>query len=258
MCLASIENEIQPVSDRAALALTLGKLGDPRIVTDLRDPSAYVKVPAGDYLVGEDKRPFRLEKPILLSRYPVVNSQYALFMQEGGYENLQWWSADGRQWLKTSNEREPLYWGNGKWNGPNQPVVGVSYWEAEAFAAWAGARLPSEWEWEAAARGPEGLKYPWGDDWIDGICNTREAGLGVTSPVGIFPRSRSKVFGLEDMAGNVWEWCSDFYDKKEELVRVVRGGSWLYVSGYARAAFRFYLHPDDRFSDLGFRVVGVA
>jgi formylglycine-generating enzyme required for sulfatase activity len=258
MCLASIENEVQPVSDRAALALTLGKLGDARIVTDLRDPSAYVEVPAGDYLVGEDKRPYRLEKPILLRRYPVVNSQYALFMQDKGYENPQWWSTDGRQWLEAENERQPRYWGNGKWNGPSQPVVGVSYWEAEAFAAWAGGRLPSEWEWEAAARGPEGLQYPWGDDWIDEICNTREAGLGVTSPVGIFPRSRSKAFGLEDMAGNVWEWCSDFWSEQDRFVRVVRGGSWGYDSRLARAAYRYVSHPDDRNFVVGFRVVGVA
>jgi formylglycine-generating enzyme required for sulfatase activity len=179
-------------------------------------------------------------------------------MQDKGYENPQWWSTDGRQWLEAENERQPRYWGNGKWNGPSQPVVGVSYWEAEAFAAWAGGRLPSEWEWEAAARGPEGLQYPWGDDWIDEICNTREAGLGVTSPVGIFPRSRSKAFGLEDMAGNVWEWCSDFWSEQDRFVRVVRGGSWGYDSRLARAAYRYVSHPDDRNFVVGFRVVGVA
>lgn len=259
LCLWAIEHEVQPVGDRAALALTLGKLGDPRIVEDLRDPSAYVEVPVDDYFVGDDKRhPFRLEKRILLARYPVVNSQYALFMQGQGYEDLQWWSDDGRQWLETQNQREPRYWRNGKWNGPNQPVVGVSLWEAEAFGKWAGGRLPTEWEWEAAARGPKGLKYPWGDDWVDGICNTDEAGLDVTSPVGIFPRSRSKAFGLEDMAGNVWEWCSDFYDKKDRSRRVVRGGSWDFNSRGARAAYRGNYHPEDRNYFIGFRVVRVA
>ncbi len=260
VCFSSIENEVQPVGDRAALALTLGKLGDPRIVTDLRDPSAYVKVPAGDYLVGDDKRPFRLERPFLLSRYPVVNSQYALFLQENGCENPRWWSVDGWRWLKTSNEREPRGWRSGKWNGPNQPVVGVSFWEAEAFATWAGGRLPTEWEWEAAARGPMGLEYPWGDDWVDGICNTVEAGLGVTSPVGVFPRSRSKAFGLEDMAGNVWEWCSDLWHEENRIFRVVRGGCWGDGgSGFARAAYRYYIPPELHFLDgLGFRVVGVG
>ena len=130
-------------------------------------------------------------------------------------------------------------------------------WEAEAFATGAGGRLPTEWEWEAGARGPEGLTYPWGDDWADGICNTDEAGLNATSPVGIFPRSRSKTFGLDDMAGNVWEWCSSLYDPKDRIHRVVRGGSWIGNSGVARAAYRYWGSPEFRYDLIGFRVVWV-
>ena len=241
LCLRAIDREVA-IPDRWQLGIALGNLGDPRLVTDLRDRSArdqpaYVEVKADEYRVGEEKRPVRVEEPFLISRHPVTNDQYRGFVNDGGYDDghrreSRWWSTDGRRWLKKEQVREPAYWRNARWNAPNQPVVGVSFWEAEAFCRWAGGRLPSELEWEAAARGPQGHEYPWGDTWEDGICNSREAGLGVTSPVGLFPRSRSKPYGLEDMAGNVWEWCADFYDREEsEGLRVVRGGSWVDGAG---------------------------
>jgi len=141
-------------------------------------------------------------------------------------------------------------------------VVGVSFWEVEACCAWAGGRLPREQEWEAAARGPEGFTYPWGNDWDDGICNSAEAGLDVTSPVGLFPRSRQARLGIEDLAGNVWEWCSNAYDdpdntappKDPEASRVLRGGSWLHSPRGLRSTFRVGNYPGLRYSDLGFRV----
>jgi formylglycine-generating enzyme required for sulfatase activity len=194
-----------------------------------------------------------------LSRYPVTNQQYALFMQDGGYSNHQWWSEQGWEWLQQRSVHEPAYWRHAKWNGANQPVVGVSFWEAMAFAAWAGARLPTEQEWEAAARGPEGFEYPWGDDWEDGICNTYESGLGRTSPVGLFPRARSSI-GLEDMAGNVWEWCLNKYGNPDdtsdggEEARVWRGGSWYFDQDYARATVRSRSNPYHRNLNLGFRL----
>jgi formylglycine-generating enzyme required for sulfatase activity len=106
-------------------------------------------------------------------------------------------------------------------------VVGVSFWEAEAFCHWTGGRLPTEREWEAVASGPAGHEHPWGGSWENGICNTRESGLLQTSPVGLFPRSRQKELGIEDLAGNVWEWCSDEEDSGGgSKSRVVRGGAW--------------------------------
>jgi formylglycine-generating enzyme required for sulfatase activity len=258
ICLSAIEREV-PVQPRCNLGLALGRLGDPRIVTDLRDRSGYVEIPAGDYRIAEDRRRFELKRPIGLSRYPVTNQQYALFIQEDGYRNADWWSETGWKWLQQKKIQEPALWRHAKWNGANQPVVGVSYWEALVFAAWAGARLPTEWEWEAAASGLDGFEYPWGNDWEDGICNTWEAGLGRTSPVGLFPRSRSSQ-GLEDMAGNVWEWCLNKYDNPDDTstsgndTRVWRGGSWDGDLVYARASLRGGNLPDVRGSNLGFRL----
>ena len=120
----------------------------------------------------------------------------------------------------------------------------------------------TEQEWEAAARGFDGHTYPWGDDWQDDICNTREARLGVPSPVGLFPASRQRPLGLEDMAGNVWEWTqSDWYASfyrgktREDGTRVVRGASWCDERNLAPCALRAGHDPFDQYFILGFRVV---
>ena len=258
LVMRAIEQEIA-VKDRHTLAVALGRLGDPRIVADLRvqghpdEHPGYVKIPAGDYYYGDDKQRIRIDEPFWLSRYPVTNSQYQLFMDKEGYEKEEFWSKDGWRWMKKEGVIEPKFWRNPRFSAPNQPVVGVSWWEAEAFATWAGGKLPTERQWETAARGPHGYVYPWDDEWEDGLCNSREAGLGSTSAVGIFPRDRSVPFGVEDMAGNVWEWCAD----EEASVRVFRGGSWCSSAGDCRAAIRRWFGPSDRDSFLGFRVAPV-
>ena len=185
LALGAIESEIE-LQARQTLGLVLGRLGDPRIA-GLRDPAAYIEVPAGTYPYGEKGATVQIVAPFRIGRYPVTNGQYQAFMDDGGYGEQKWWSDAGWAWRQKSRVTEPVYWRDRRWNGANQPVVGVSFWEAEACATWAGGRLPSEQEWEAAARGPEGHEYPWGNDWKGGICNTAEAGLGVTSPVGLFP-----------------------------------------------------------------------
>jgi formylglycine-generating enzyme required for sulfatase activity len=149
-----------------------------------------------------------------------------------------------------------MYWRNLKWNGATQPVAGVSWWEADASCRWAGCRLPTEREREAAARGPQGRAYPWGDKWREGICNTAEAVLGLTSPVGIFPQSAA-VCGAHDRAGNVWEWCADTFDPAAadhpQTGRVLRGGAWNIPPVFCRSAIRLGYHPDDRDRFGGFR-----
>jgi hypothetical protein len=271
ICLAAIQRRA-PITDRHFLGLCLGELGDPRIVEDLRDRSkldglgrsAWVEVPAREYKLGDEEesdnppRTFTLPEPIWLTRYPITNSQYALFIADGGYNQRESWSEEGWKWREVNGVTEPEYWREAKWNGKNQPVVGVSWYEAEAFARWAGARLPSEWEWEAAARGPQGYTYPWADEWTGGRCNSAEANLGVTSAVGLFPDGASQPNGpegdrLDDMAGNVWEWCADWYDERASS-RVLRGGSWYAPARSCRSAHRFRYTPDFRDDYLGFRV----
>jgi hypothetical protein len=178
----AIDQEI-PVKDRHTLAVTMGRLGDPRIVDNLLVKShpdqhrGYVMIPAGKYSYGEKNQPLSIETPFWLSRYPVTNSQFELFIQDGGYRKPEFWSKQGWSWLDSEKVDQPGYWQHPEYSAQNQPVVGVSFWEA-------------------AARGPEGYEYPWGGPWEDGICNSYEAKLRTTSAVGIFPHSSSGLDGI--------------------------------------------------------------
>ena len=135
-----------------------------------------------------------------------------------------------------------------------------------AFCDWLSDRLgyaitlPTEAQWEKAARGTDGWTFPWGSEWREGVANTSEAGIDRTSAVGIFPQGCSP-YGVMDLAGNVWEWCLNEYEHPERTQRtgreprVLRGGSWSSPRGFARAASRYHLDPCYRSGDVGFRVV---
>ncbi|MCA9423152.1 MAG: SUMF1/EgtB/PvdO family nonheme iron enzyme [Nitrospira sp.] len=146
----------------------------------------------------------------------------------------------------------PEYWTDLKWNKADHPVVGVSYFEAEAYASWAGKRLPTEQEWEKAARGTDGRDYPWGDIFDKTKCNSKESSIGATTSVTKYTTGISP-FGCFDMAGNVWNWYASRYDQSNDQ-RVVRGCSWLGTPVELRSSTRDGLNTVNRFSVLNFRL----
>jgi len=254
----------------------VGVLGDPRI--DVLNPP-MVLVEAGEFVRGskesKDAKPVRqiyLDE-FMIGKYLVTNAEFKEFIKDGGYENKDYWTPEGWQWREKENISEPRSYHDRMWNGPNFPVVGVSWYEAAAYAAWLSKKtshkyqLPTEAQWEKAARGSRGFQYPWGNEFDKNKCNSYESELLRTSPVGIFPSGKSP-YGCMDMAGNVWEWCSDWYDEnfykespKENPMgpadgsfRVLRGGSWVFVAPYCRAASRFDALPADRLVHVGFRL----
>lgn len=267
----------------------LGSVGDNRRGVLTLEPD-WVPVAAGVFLMGEKKHTIEIATPYAISRYPVTNAQYSRFVTDGGYSE-KWrdcWTEEGWQYRMGNNWQEPRHWDNIKWNRPNQPVVGVSWYEALAFCGWLTRRLrqegritsgqsiglPTEAEWERAARHTDGRIYPWGNTWREGVANSKEAGLERSTAVGIFPHNHSAA-GVLDMAGNVWEWCQTRWrdedgkdypsrynseDGREQLSgggtvrRVLKGGSYYNSNTTLVCASRLRHPPYYRSDNYGFRV----
>jgi formylglycine-generating enzyme required for sulfatase activity len=197
----------------------------------VKDDAPMVLIPAGEFQMGDSLDGMSLALPVhtvyldafYIDIYEVTNAQYKKFMDAKGYE-------------------APYYWNDPNYNAPNNPVVGVSWNDAKAYADWVGKRLPTEAEWEKSARGGlVGKRYPWGDTLTRDDANYDGTGgkdVWITSsPVGSFAPNG---YGLYDMAGNVYEWCADWYDDNyyanspksnptgpsSGKYRVLRGGSW--------------------------------
>ncbi len=220
-----------------------------------------VKVVAGDFRYGDKKAKASIEKDFWIDVYPVTNSRYKAFIADNGYKTEKLWSNKGWEWIKRENIHKPKYWTDEKWNQPDYPVVGVSWYEAEAFCKWMTIsredgyiyRLPTQQEWERAARGKEGFVYPWGDEFDKEKCNSSASGSGIghTSRVDRFPNGVSPE-GCYDMSGNVWEWTNSFYDDDKDTY-VLRGGSCISQAVRCRCAGRDGGGPDDRNDNGGFR-----
>jgi len=224
---------------------------EPRL--DQRGLGKMVKIPQGEFLYGDEKTPTTIDHDYLMDVYPVTNAQYRQFMEAGGYEKEEFWPDEGMKWKKKEKRVQPDNWNDPKWNQSECPVVGVSYYEAEAFAKWAGKRLPTEQEWEKAARGTDGREYPWGDEFDKDKCNSEESGIKGTTPVTKYVNGVSP-FGCYDMAGNVWEWCASWYHNEQDGRRVIRGGSWYDGPERLRSSNRFRNYADDRDDGIGFRL----
>jgi formylglycine-generating enzyme required for sulfatase activity len=261
-----------PIEVRIDAAEALGQAGDSRL-----EENKWITIESGTFRMGAqrkspsrpnyDKEANNKESPVhgvhldiyQISRYPLTVSEYSYFVEQGGYEDSRWWAAGG-----FGETREPQDWPDQQ-AFPNRPVVGVSWFEASAYCSWAGVRLPTEAEWERAARGTDGRKYPWGAEPADpSSLNYAESRLNRPTPVGLYPLGATPD-GILDMAGNVWEWVVDCYGKYGShkssnphgpdtgTPRVLRGGSWFYDAWNCRSAYRDWFHPDNRFDDFGFR-----
>jgi sulfatase modifying factor 1 len=206
-----------------------------------------MRIPAGQFLFGEEKRERELPE-FWIDRTPVTHAEYKRFLEANpGYPVP--FATEG--WAQPYNwDRQTRSFPPGK---ANHPVVLVAWYDVEAYAEWAGTRLPTEEEWEKAARGTDGRKYPWGR-WERGVCNTYEVGIGTTTPVGQYSPAGDSPYGCVDMAGNVWEWTAT----QDAGDWVVRGGSFINDRFQARCAFHDWDLPDSGIRLYGFRLVASA
>jgi len=214
-----------------------------------------VAIPAGEFIMGsevEDERPPHVVfvEAFEMDMFEVTNQEFARFVWETGYVTDAEKAGDSMPWR---------VYAEGK---PNHPVVKVSWNDARAYCEWAGKRLPTEAEWEKAARGTDGRIYPWGNEWDPTRANTKESGHRGTTPVGSFPEGASP-YGVMDMAGNVAEWTADWFKAYPgsdwyspyfgEKYRVIRGGGWFSDRELVRTTERSCSGVELANDDVGFR-----
>jgi len=259
------------------------------------DGALMVYVPEGPFLMGskDGKADETPERDVFLDAFwlyqtEVTNAQFAIFVaatthrtsaEESGQSRVFFDDIRGAYWAAPEGPDSDL---TGR---ENHPVLHVSWFDADAYCSWAGGRLPTEAEWEKAARGSDGRDFPWGNslgtaesvNFCDGNCpakwadTSQDDGYEMAAPVGSFP-SGASPYGALDMAGNVWEWVADWYDEAYYKVaplenptgpgsgtfRVFRGGSWMETPGAMRVPARARVLPISHNTNMGFRCVIAA
>lgn len=276
-----VRGETMPAVERVAAGVSLAYLGDPRPGVGLRPDGLpdilWCEVPAGPFLYGDEQERVELAA-FKISQFAVTNAQFNAFVNDGGYTERQrhCWTDAGWQWRQQNNIAGPAKL-PAPYNLPNHPAVGVSWYEAVAFCAWLSEKfkksealapngemsLPTEQQWEKAARGSDGRIYPWGNEADPNKANYDDSQIGYPGAVGCFPQGRSP-YGCLDMSGNVWEWCRTKYDTPDDhnlegkALRVLWGGAFFNSDRYARCARRNWTSPDGRHRNIGFRLGCVA
>jgi formylglycine-generating enzyme required for sulfatase activity len=246
----------------------------------------FVYVPEGEFKMGspdgvgyDDEHP---QHTIYLDEYwigrtEVTNAQYGRFVNAEGYSEQDFWSVDGWAWRQENDATAPRCWEDSNLNQPDQPVVCVTWYEAEAYTKWLSEQnditvtLPSEAQWEKAARGIAGYIYPWGNaEPNDNLLNYNDP-EGKPVAVGSYPAGASPYDAL-DMAGNVWEWTADWFNEnyysesplanppgaEQGDFRILRGGAYWSAATDVRGAYRYWDFPDLWYWYVGFRVAALS
>lgn len=241
-----------------------------------KTPEAMVLVPAGRFIMGSDKDDesgsggmMGTRKPLFQDEHPKRNVHLKSFY----IDKFEVTNAEYRKFTDSGEGEPPFTWDDGIFPSGREtyPVHGVTWFQAYNYCDWAGKRLPSEAEWEKSARGPDGLEFPWGNEFDTqnaSLANIGNQKVSDLYPVGSFERGKS-LYGVYDLVGNVWEWTSNWYraypGSNERLPgfgekdRVLRGGGWgggqghYAIAHFFRSAHRFHAKPYVSYVDVGFR-----
>ena len=243
-----------------------------------RPPEDMVRVHGGEFIMGSDEEDTEdkatehgITKPWFMDQHPAHRVNLPTFFVDRYEVTHQQY----RQFVQQTGRRPPPDWPGGRYpdDRDNHPVVHVTWYDANAYCQWSDKRLPTEAEWEKAARGTDGRKYTWGNQFDDERANVNNQ-VGHTTTVGQYEKGRTP-YGAYDMIGNVWEWTADWYkgypgntynhDKFGEQVKVLRGNSWAGLGHYppevereikahnSRVSFRLFMAPNGLVNEVGFR-----